>query len=187
MGPGGGTGGMGPEGGTEDMGPEGGTADMGPEGGTAGMGPEGGTADMGPEGGTGGAAGAGTLITVGIFRRTGDESYVQAPVNPFVFEVGVPCQSWSRRVTMPSPMDSIQEEHDHFNAADEVTYDGTTITWLEHGPEHSQEEIDATCAAGVDGALKTANGTDYTFDGNMGMMNDEGEWIGFYLKIISVD
>ena len=82
-------------------------------------------------GGAGGSAGAddGTRVTVGIFKRTGDDSYTQAPVDSFVFEVGVPCQSWNRRVTMPSSMDATQKEHDHFNAADEVTYDGTVITW----------------------------------------------------------
>ena len=130
----------------------------------------------------------GITVEVGIFKRTGENSYEQLPNNPFSFTVGERCQSWSRRVTQPSPMDSIQTEHDHFNAADEVSWNSETrtITWLEYGPEHSQDEIDETCAAAQDGAFKEVNDTDYYFDGNQGETNDAGEYIGFYLKVISV-
>ena len=130
----------------------------------------------------------GIIVEVGIFERTGEDSYEQLSIDPFEFVVGESCQTWSRSVRQPSPNDSIQTEHDHFNAADEVTWNsGTrTITWLEYGPEHSQGEIDATCAAAQDGAFKEVNDTDYYFDGNQGETNDAGEYIGFYLKVINV-
>lgn len=127
-------------------------------------------------------------VEVGIFERTGEDSYEQLSIDPFEFVVGESCQTWSRKVRQPSPNDSIQTEHDHFNAADEVSWNSETrtITWLEYGPEHSQDEIDATCAAAQDGAFKEVNDTDYYFDGNQGETNDAGEYIGFYLKVISV-
>ncbi len=54
--------------------------------------------------------------------------------------------------------------HDHFNAADETSYVDDVFTWTEYGPEHSQEDIDATCAAGEDGVTKSVNSTDYYED-----------------------
>jgi hypothetical protein len=54
--------------------------------------------------------------------------------------------------------------------------------------EHTQEEIDATCAGGRDGQPKDGvNDTDYYFDGNMGETDDQGNYIGFYLKIDNVE
>lgn len=127
-------------------------------------------------------------ITVGVFKREQDGVTYTNLNKDLVFQVGVTCQTWDRAVEMPSPMDSVQTPHQHYNAADAVSYQDDALTWTEYGPEHSQEEIDATCAAGVDGAEpKVVNSTDYFFDGNMGEMDEEGNYIGFYLKITSVE
>jgi len=54
-------------------------------------------------------------------------------------------------------------------------YANGTFTWFEYGPEHLQEEIEATCSTGLDGAEKSATATDYYQDKQ------------FYLKITSVE
>jgi hypothetical protein len=116
-------------------------------------------------------------VTVGVFKKEG-ESYVDQNKN-LTFHVGVACDAWERMVMTPSTMDTIQEPHQHHNAADEITYVDDTLSWKEYGPEHSAAEIAATCKTKVGGMAKSVNSTEYYFDGNEGA--------GFYLKIVSVD
>jgi hypothetical protein len=112
-------------------------------------------------------------ITVGVYLLSGS-TYTDSDKD-LVFTTSEDCQSWSR--TAQGGDGHSNSSHDHFNAAKEVTYDETTstITWTEFGPELTQSEIDATCSAGADGAIKTANKTDYIQDKN------------FYLQIKKVE
>lgn len=116
--------------------------------------------------------GASQTISVGIFLLNGS-TYSDANKD-LVFETGEACQTWSRTAQGDKHSSS---SHDHFNAAKNVTYDATTstITWDEYGPEITQEDIDATCSKGENGALKKANSTDYTKDKN------------FYLQIKKIE
>ncbi|MGB0592071.1 MAG: hypothetical protein ACPGU1_20505 [Myxococcota bacterium] len=79
---------------------------------------------------------------------------------PLVFEVGVPCQTWSRE----AKGDDINPEdgHLHYNAATDVAFDGTTLTWTEFGPEHEDGVVVPLCESGDGGASKSANNEDYT-------------------------
>jgi hypothetical protein len=112
-------------------------------------------------------------VTVGVYTMGGDGSYTDTGIE-LVFEVGVECQTWSRMTMMGDMVDP--DPHLHYNAADDTSYDGTTFTWTEFGPEHDQAGIDATCAAGMNGATKSVNATDYYEDHD-----------GVYLRIKSVD
>ena len=115
---------------------------------------------------------------VAIFSEDKKGGYVQLPQEPFVFEVGASCQTWSRSNPGHKQMGNLEEnleQHDHFNAADEITYSDGTVTWVEYGPEHYQEDIDETCAAGDLGAYKEAY-EDHVEDHE-----------GIFLKIISVE
>ncbi|MBC8754994.1 hypothetical protein H2O64_09950 [Kordia sp. YSTF-M3] len=102
-------------------------------------------------------------ITVGVFLINGT-TYTDTNKD-LIFTTGEACQSWSR--TAQADVHSTGS-HDHFNAARNVTYDPAsgTITWIEYGPETTQAAIDVTCEAGVDGAPKIANKTDYSADKN---------------------
>jgi hypothetical protein len=92
-------------------------------------------------------------ITVGVYLLSGS-TYTDSDKD-LVFTTSEDCQSWSR--TAQGGDGHSNSSHDHFNAAKEVTYD------------------DATCSAGADGAIKTANKTDYIQDKN------------FYLQIKKVE
>jgi hypothetical protein len=115
---------------------------------------------------------ASQTISVGVFLLNGS-TYSDANKD-LVFKTGEACQTWSRTAQGDKHSSS---SHDHFNAAKNVTYDATTstITWHEYGPETTQEDIDATCSKGENGAVKTANSTDYSKDKN------------FYLQIKKID
>ena len=105
------------------------------------------------------STGAGKTVTLGVFTLQ-DGTYTDTG-RTLVFDVGVACFTWTRKA---QPHDEYLTVHDHYNAADETSYIDDTITWTEYGPGHSQEEIDATCAAGKDGTVKTANSTTYSSD-----------------------
>jgi hypothetical protein len=109
-------------------------------------------------------------VTVGVYILNG--STYEDQNKDLIFETQEGCQSWSRTAQADNHSSTT---HDHFNAATNTTYDANneTISWTEYGPELDQSAIDATCEAGVDGAVKTANKTDYIVDKN------------FYLKIKS--
>jgi hypothetical protein len=92
-------------------------------------------------------------------------------------EVGKSCYSWSRTTAVAHTVNGVSYPagHNHFNAADNTSYANGVYNWTEYGPEHSQSEIDATCSAGKEGVVKTANSDNYTADVNI------------YLKISTVD
>lgn len=120
-----------------------------------------------------------TRITVGVFELIGS-NYVENVNAALTYEVGATCETWSR-TTMGGPNDSISGSHLHYNAADESYYDSVTDTfgWTEYGPEHSQADIEATCAAATGGAVKTVNSTDYYADDHNGAVT--------YLKITHIE
>ena len=91
-------------------------------------------------------------------------------------EVGKSCYSWSRTTSVSHVVDGVSYSAGHypFNAADNTSYANGVYNWTEYGPEHSQSEIDTTCAAGTEGKVKTANSDNYTAD------------VTIYLKIDSV-
>jgi hypothetical protein len=88
------------------------------------------------------------------------------------------CTVWTRTA---QPHDGYSAPHDHYNAyVDPIyVYDAvnSTFTWTEYGSEESESEIEATCAAGVDGVTKTVDETGYYQDKNNHSV---------YLKILSV-
>ena len=110
-------------------------------------------------------------VTVGVFLLNNGTYEDQNKDLTFITQED--CQSWSRTAQADTHSTTT---HLHYNAAKNTTYDASseTITWVEYGPEISQEDIDATCTAGIDGATKIANKTDYSVDKN------------FYLQIKSV-
>jgi hypothetical protein len=77
------------------------------------------------------------------------------------------CTVWTRNA---QPHDGYTDSHDHYNAYVDPIYvydaDNSTFTWTEYGPEESESEIEATCAAGVDGVTKTVDETGYYKDKN---------------------
>ena len=103
-----------------------------------------------------------TNVTVGVFSQASDGSYSATGIE-LVFAVQAECQTWTRTAREPDEFDSTPG-HLHYNAALNTTYDGTTFTWTEYGPEHSQADIEAVCAAGAGGVTKTVNSIDYRED-----------------------
>jgi hypothetical protein len=101
-----------------------------------------------------------THVTVQGYTNDALGGFIAAG-DPLVYEVKAGCQTWTREAK-GGGMDTISGPHTHYNAATDVTFVNGTITWTEYGPEHSQAEIDATCAAGTGGAVKTANDSGYT-------------------------
>jgi hypothetical protein len=101
-----------------------------------------------------------THVTVQGYTNDALGGFIAAG-EPLVYEVKAGCQTWTREAR-GGGMDTISGPHTHYNAATDVTFVGGTITWTEYGPAHSQAEIDATCAAGTGGVVKTANDSSYT-------------------------
>ena len=120
-----------------------------------------------------------TFVTVGVFELTAS-GYVEKLEAALTYEVGATCETWSR-TTMGGPNDSISGSHLHYNAATDSSYDSDTdtFTWTEYGPEHSQAEIEATCAAASAGAVKSVNSTEYYADDHNGAVT--------YLKITNIE
>ena len=117
-------------------------------------------------------------VTVGVYTKDDQGDYIDTGKTLF-FEVGVECYSWTRS-SQPHEsignLEAVEEVHDHYNAGDNTSYVDGVFTWTEYGPEHTQENIDTTCAAGVDGVEKSVTAEAY--------YEDHG---GLYLKIIAVE
>jgi len=129
--------------------------------------------DMGPEA-------TDLTATVGAYTRDADGNYVDTG-RTLVIGVGVPCFGWTRtarghEMIAEVGLPAVEGEHDHYNAAGESSYVDGVFTWVEFGPEHDQDAIDATCAAGVDGVSKSVTADDY--------FEDHG---GLFLKLHSVE
>jgi hypothetical protein len=103
-----------------------------------------------------------TCVVLGIYSESGG-SYTDLNKD-LTFSVGATCESWSRWTEVADSHSS--ERHLHYNAHRDSTYENGTFTWYEYGPEANQADIDATCAAASEGAMKTANETDYIADKN---------------------
>lgn len=110
-------------------------------------------------------------VKIGVYLLVGN-SYVDQNKD-LIFITQAACQSWTR-TAQPDIHNSAT--HKHFNAAKNTTYDiiNESITWAEYGPELDQASIDATCNAGINGVVKSANKNTYTSIQK------------FYLKIKSV-
>ncbi len=108
---------------------------------------------------TGDAASTATKVTVTSYILE-DGTYTAAGT-PLVFEVGVPCQTWERNQPQPDAGNP-NPNHPHYNAATDVAFDGTTLTWTEFGPEHEDGVVGPLCESGTGGASKTATTDDYT-------------------------
>ena len=117
-------------------------------------------------------------VIIGVYTLDEQGNYVDENAD-LVFEVGVPCYSWTRTSMGHDAMmnlEAVEGQHDHYNAGDETSYVDGIFTWTEYGPEHSQEDIDETCAAGMMGVTKSVSSDDYYEDHN-----------GLYLRIKSVE
>ena len=118
------------------------------------------------------------FVTIGVFTKDEQGNYVDSGKTLY-FEVGVPCYSWTRSAQpheQTGYLEAVDEVHDHYNAGDETSYVAGVFTWTEYGPEHTQADVDAVCAAGEDGVTKSVTADDY--------YEDHG---GLYLRIISLE
>ena len=111
-------------------------------------------------------------ITVGAF--TLDNGTYTATGNELIFDSKEECQIWSRTAQGD---DHNSNTHLHYNAAGDVSYDNSSITfsWTEYGPETDQVSIESTCSNGANGVNKTINDNSYYQDKP-----------NLYLKIINV-
>lgn len=118
-----------------------------------------------------------TFITVGAYQLI-DGEYVDRNAD-LTYEVGASCEIWPRTAQEHGdpPEPGHEGEHDHWNAADQSTYEQGEFTWVEYGPYLTESEVDEACAAGTaPSGPKTVNADDYTeFQP------------GLYLKIKSVE
>lgn len=117
---------------------------------------------------------AGTYtITVGAYTKDSLGNYVFTG-NELIFNSNEACQTWSRTASGDAHSSSA---HLHYNAAANVSYNSTDITfsWTEYGPELDQESIETTCNNAIGGVNKTVDNTSYYQDKP-----------NLYLKIISI-
>ncbi len=100
-------------------------------------------------------------ITVSAFSES--NGYYVATGNELIFQTSGDCQTWSR--TAQADVHS-SSTHLHYNAASNVSYNSTDtiFNWTEFGPELDQASIDATCAAGLNGKIKTVSASTYYQD-----------------------
>jgi len=116
------------------------------------------------------------FVTVGVFALESDGTYTDLG-RDITFEIGVPCFSWDR--TSP-PHDTYTDSHPHYNASDDMLYVDGVFSWTEYGPEHAQDDIDATCAAGDLGEEKWASWDEYKEE-------QHGNFDPYYLKIVAAE
>lgn len=111
-------------------------------------------------------------ITIEAFTLA-DDTYTSTG-KTLIFDSKEKCQTWSRTANGD---DHNSNSHLHYNAAANVNYDNTsvTFTWTEYGPEIDQISIENTCSNGVNGITKTVNNKSYYQDKP-----------NLYLKIVSV-
>ena len=132
----------------------------------------------GPAGAQDGEESDDRFVTVGVFMPEGDD-YRHMEQFDLEFDRGVPCHVWSRTAGGDKYN---SEEHLHYNAAGEMSYDGETFAWTEYGPEHTEMDAAELCAnkkSGV-GVPKEVNWTDYYEE-------QHGDRDPYYLKIVGVD
>ncbi len=119
-----------------------------------------------------------SVVTVGVFTQEDDGCYVDTG-KTLVFDIDEECFVWTRTAQGHDDnggLEAVDGVHDHFNAGDEMSYVDGVFTWTEYGPEHNQEDIEATCGLGEDGFVKAVNATDYYADHG-----------GLYLRIIDIE
>lgn len=119
-----------------------------------------------------------TVVTVGVYTQDDPDCYVDTG-KTLVFEVNASCHVWTRTSQghdINGDLEAVDGVHDHFNAGDDMSYVDGVFTWTEYGPEHNQEAIEATCANGEAGVVKSVTATDY--------FEDHG---GLFLRIIDVE
>ena len=82
-------------------------------------------------------------IIVGVYFLQNGE-YVEQPQELEFELVGEgECYEWHRTA---QPDDANPDgPHEHYNAAGDMTYDGTIFWWTEYGPEHEEGAAEARC------------------------------------------
>ena len=118
------------------------------------------------------------FVTVGVYTQSDEDCYIDTGRTLF-FEVDSACYVWTRTSQGHDEngnLDAQEGAHDHFNAADDMSYTDGIFTWTEYGPEHSHEAIEDTCASGVDGVVKSVSSVDYYADHG-----------GLYLRIVDIE
>lgn len=99
-----------------------------------------------------------TLVTVAFFLL--DEEGNLAPlVDPYterqgkiVFDMSDDVYYWSRLAD--GDRQNPEDGHPHYNAAADMFYIDGVFSWVEYGPEHSQEAIEALVEEGTAGTRK---------------------------------
>lgn len=115
------------------------------------------------------------VVTIGVFLPEGD-GYKRLEDRDLVMEVGVPCFVWAR-LTAGTERDP--GEHLHYNAADKTSYVDGVFTWIEYGPEHSDEDIRTRCAIGENPSReKHVTWTEY-------FEEQHGDQDPYYLKLVN--
>ncbi|WOO43322.1 hypothetical protein [Rubellicoccus peritrichatus] len=113
-----------------------------------------------------------TIVTVAFYvlNTEGEEPFLEPLIDPFTerwgmiaFDMSEDVFYWSR---MAEPDNTCDEEcspggHPHYNAAADMFYRDGVFSWVEYGPEHSEDDIRDLVAAGTAGTRKAVTeGTD---------------------------
>jgi len=116
------------------------------------------------------------FVTVGVFFPDGDD-YRYMEEFDLEFDRDAACYVWNRTA---GGDDYDSEDHQHYNAAGEMSYDGETFAWNEYGPKHTETDAGKLCAAGQGGVHKEVNWTDY-------FEEKHGDRDPYYLRLVRVD
>ncbi len=115
------------------------------------------------------------IVTIGVFLPEGN-GYKRLNRRDLVMEVGVPCFVWARQ-TQGTEQDP--GKHLHYNAADKTDYFDGFFTWIEYGPEHSEQDIRRRCENKENPSRgKYVSMTEYFED-------QQGDQDPYYLKLVN--
>lgn len=125
-----------------------------------------------------------TLVTVAFFLLD-EEGNLVPLIDPYtevhgkiVFDMSDEVYYWSRLAD--GDMQNPEDGHPHYNAATDMFYIDGVFSWVEYGPEHSQEDIVALVEEGTAGTRKAVTfGTE-----NARFYRDHS---GLHLQIESVE
>lgn len=110
-------------------------------------------------------------VVLGVFMKESDGTYTRQNVDDIELQIQSDCQGWSRNT-----MGGV-----NYNAASNVVYDkvNESVTWLEFGPESSEQDALEICQSNTLGASKSADKINYA-----PATNSENNRA--YLRIVSV-